>query len=849
MKNKKIIIYAPVNGVIGKIKDLKDGVFSEGMLGEGVYIIPESKEFYSPIDKGELKLVTATKHAYYFEHENGPNILMHISLDTEKHQGKPFKTLSNVGDKLTLATKIVSVDLQMCKKQDVNVATPILIDTKEFSEWKFKPLDLKGKVKRGQPIGEFVKVEEKKINEESNDLTTFEFKNKYEKSAESIYEYIGTESNYSKVYNCMTRLRFYVKDKQIVNTEAIKKMPIVKGVNWNGEEIQIIIGGEVQKVKDAFENYVSNKNISKTSKKQEGFEQKIKPKKPMKEAILGAISGIMVPTLPVFITVGMLMGLKAILVQAGAMPEIVTGIAKEGQVSLTDADVFSAIFFIITEIAFKFLGIFIGYNTMKYLGGNTIMSILIGLALANPYIWQGTSWPLFTIGSTTIKVQAFTSSIMPHIAANIIFFYLDKWIKTWMPSVVDIIFRPMIAFLTTMLLAFFIVGPSLFLVEQGLAVIVGWLGSIPFGIGVAIYAILWQPFVISGMHIAIAMPLSIGLMQGTPQVISPAIMYGCYGQLGAMIGVMIMTKNSQLKATCIANLTPGVIAITEPIIYGITLPKGRPFIAGCLGAGLAGLFSGILNVRLMHSGGYGIFSIVGYIAGGPMNVAMFVVSLLIAASSAAIICLFIYQERPSELKSIKKISRVIIKNYALKTGLKNNEVEKLLDEKLSLIQNFVKKDDIEKIKKVEDSYIKISKLEATIDLLNSKDEKAQQKLNEKMIRANEKNNLLNAKKIYDELVNFKQNSKIEKLINELNEVKKANVNLENWLKDHQDKFMELTNEILLKISKEIELNDINDLNSNYFNAIHSIDINYLITEKQETFFNQKNVKKNLLNNR
>ncbi|WP_051350861.1 PTS sugar transporter subunit IIA [[Acholeplasma] multilocale] len=156
MENRKIVIYAPVSGKIHQLEELKDGVFSDGMLGEGIYIEPATKEFYSPIDEGKLSLVTETKHAYYFEHKNGPSILMHIGLDTVAMNGTPFIVAAKVGDEVSLDTKIVSVDLKSIKSNNYATSSPIVLDTNEFVGWKFTPTKTSGDIKRGEAIGEFI---------------------------------------------------------------------------------------------------------------------------------------------------------------------------------------------------------------------------------------------------------------------------------------------------------------------------------------------------------------------------------------------------------------------------------------------------------------------------------------------------------------------------------------------------------------------------------------------------------------------------------------------------------------------------------------------------------------------
>ncbi|KAF5276135.1 hypothetical protein FQR65_LT16453 [Abscondita terminalis] len=287
-KMEKIKIYAPVDGEIDLIENLKDGVFSEKMLGDGFYIKPTSNKFYSPIENG--------------------------------------------------------------------------------------------KVKTGDLIGEFIFSEVKEeLNIKDQIEEIINSKSRYEIAAETIYKAVGTHSNYTKVFNCMTRLRFEVKNKESINELEIKRLPIVKGIIWSGNQMQIVIGGEVYKVREAVEDYV----IKITS----GVETKIKSFKPsIGKRILGAITGIILPSLPVLMAGGLLMGIKTILVVSGAIVDL-----SSSTNSGVQPDLFSYAFNIVAESGIKLLGIYMGYNTMKYLGGPTLLSIFMGIALSGATTVQFTT--------------------------------------------------------------------------------------------------------------------------------------------------------------------------------------------------------------------------------------------------------------------------------------------------------------------------------------------------------------------------------------------------------------------------------------------------------------------------
>ena len=70
-------------------------------------------------------------------------------------------------------------------------------------------------------------------------------KNKFQKLSENIVNYIGSKDNVTYFVHCVTRLRFNLKDKSLSKPEEIEKLPGVLGCQWQGDELQIIIGQDV----------------------------------------------------------------------------------------------------------------------------------------------------------------------------------------------------------------------------------------------------------------------------------------------------------------------------------------------------------------------------------------------------------------------------------------------------------------------------------------------------------------------------------------------------------------------------------------------------------------------------
>ncbi|WP_027063545.1 PTS glucose transporter subunit IIABC [Mesoplasma seiffertii] len=857
---KKVIIYAPVDGLLSKIEDLNDGVFSEKMLGDGCAIEPSSNTFYSPVSSGEIIQIFDTKHAYFFKAEYDTTILMHIGLDTVSLEGKPFKVKVSENSKVDLKTAIVEANFEMIDSYKLSKATPIVLDTNLNSNWKFNLLKT-GKVKQGEPIGEYYfdtskdTSENVKLSDEDRINQLINTKDRWQMLAEKIYALVGTNSNYSKVFNCMTRLRFEIKNKDLVDEATIKKIPIVKGVIWAGNQCQIIIGGEVYKVKEAIDKYVENLSSNNVNIQLR--------KAPVRKRIMVAISSIILPSLPILMAAGLLMGIKSVLVLSGVVIDM--GIGAGGEINM-NVDTFSVFVNVAAETGLKLLGIFIGYNTMKWLGGSVGMQLLVSLAISGATLGQGIlpDLVIFNINGFVIKAGMYTSSIIPHIVSAFLLFYADRWVKTWMPTTVDILFRPLVTFVLVYMSVFFIFGPILFIIEQGIAIVMNSATKIPFGVGVMIFCIAWQPLVLTGMHVPVIMPVAINVAQGIPTTLLVHNV-AVFAQLGAVLGVALRTKNLKLRIASIATIPGAIVGVTEPILYGINLPKWKPFLAGLLASGIFGLLSGMLAVESRIPGGLGIFGFTGAMGepvldgliistnniftGTPnslvLNTVLWFAINLGAIPCGLIISYFMYEERKSEVKQFKNANKILVKAYSVVSKVSRQEALKNLGADIKEINESLNEDHLKKIKAIEDELIKITVEEVKLEKLISKSEakKAQiikklKKLNSEKL--NKKQQIADLIETFDLIDSNTKISDLEKTVVLMNERNSQNM---LWLEKTQNNILNKVNIKLDEIAKKTQNEEFKNLFSLYWNGIHSLDINYSLTEAKENSFNMKKLRK------
>lgn len=125
-KKTEYLLGSPAKGKAVPLSQVTDPTFSEGMLGDGVAVIPSEGKIYAPID-GEVGMVFDTLHAVSLTAECGAEILIHVGLDTVTLKGEGFTSHVQAGDKVKKGDLLLEVDLEKVKAAGFDTITPMLI--------------------------------------------------------------------------------------------------------------------------------------------------------------------------------------------------------------------------------------------------------------------------------------------------------------------------------------------------------------------------------------------------------------------------------------------------------------------------------------------------------------------------------------------------------------------------------------------------------------------------------------------------------------------------------------------------------------------------------------------------
>lgn len=412
-----------------------------------------------------------------------------------------------------------------------------------------------------------------------------------EQLAAEILALVGPKKNVRQVTHCMTRLRLQLEDDG-VDKAALKKLPGVMGVNQQGPELQIVLGpGKATQVTDCFRillekepeqpetTAVQTENPAPAAAPEGPAETKqarVGDGKALHEAIrrknatpgkllLKKIANIFVPLIPGFIGCGLLTGILALVRRLA--PELA-------------ATTLYRILALAGNTVFWGMNLFTGWNTAKELGGSPVLGGALGALVSHPGLAA-----LTLDGQALVPGRGGVAAVLLVAGIGAL---LEKQLRRRLPESLDLFLTPFLTMTMMAVLTIFVLQP----IGGFLAESIGFLATEAVARGGA-----FTGFVLGGTFLPLVM---LGVHQGlTPihaQLISqygytillPILAMSGGGQVGAAAAVYLKTKNPRVKRVVASALPVGIMGVGEPLIYGVTLPLGRPFAAACIGGAVGG---------------------------------------------------------------------------------------------------------------------------------------------------------------------------------------------------------------------------------------------------------------------
>ena len=427
--------------------------------------------------------------------------------------------------------------------------------------------------------------------------------NKNKELAVKILELSGGKDNIVTATHCMTRLRLTLKDYSKIDIESIKSTEDVMGCVEQDGQIQIVLGpGKVTKVHNEFQQLVDLKN-SDVIDDGKALKDSINKKNqtPFKK-LLKNISNIFIPLIPGFIACGLLMSIN------NGLTKFLPGWV-DGQSAILLGTMGSAVFSILNYI--------VGYNASKEFGGNPIIGAVLAYIVTAPALAD-----VAIFGSNIVPGRGGVLSIL---AISALASYLEKQIRKIVPEVLDLFVTPLLVVILSTIVALIAIQPVGGFISDGIAnmAVIGIEKGGPI-VGF-ILAGLFLPLVMTGVHHGLT-PIHAQLIESVGYtVLLPILAMAGAGQVGASFAIYMKTKNKRLKKTIASALIPGMLGVGEPLIYGVTLPLGKPFIGACIGGGIGGAVMALFKVGAVGMGVSGVL-----LAPLTTNALMYLVSVVCA---------------------------------------------------------------------------------------------------------------------------------------------------------------------------------------------------------------------------
>ena len=401
---------------------------------------------------------------------------------------------------------------------------------------------------------------------------------KYDKSIEQLLDVIGGKENIKNYEHCATRLRVVLKDDSKLDKEKADNIEESKGYFFSTGQHQFIFGtGKVNEVTKELDEYLGKSSSDDDGSMKDDIYANLNPV----QKVVRILADILVPLIPALVTTGLLMGLRGLLVELGLeMTEDVAGL-----------------FALLTDTAFAFLPVLIAYSATRKFGGNPLLGIVVGLMMVAPQLPNaydvrgGSASPMNIFG---IDIYGYQGSIFPAILAGWMISKLDKWLRTWVPKVMDLIVTPFLTITITIGVILFLLGPIIQVIESFVIDGIVTLINAPLGIGYIVFGALQQLIVITGLHHSIGL-IEITLLSDTGlNVIQPLTTVSMAGQFGAAIGAAFLMKDQVKRTNMISSAVPTLFGITEPLLFGVNMRSLRIFgsgiVAGAVGGFLIYLF-------------------------------------------------------------------------------------------------------------------------------------------------------------------------------------------------------------------------------------------------------------------
>lgn len=441
----------------------------------------------------------------------------------------------------------------------------------------------------------------------------------YKQIAQDVVAGVGGAENIKNLYHCQTRLRFALADESKADKEGLEKLDAVKKVILNGGVYQVVIGTDVAEVFDAIQPLLPTQAAAQAdtapAQKKNAFER-----------VIDFVAGVFQPIIPALSGAGMLKALLALLV-------VFNLVDSTSQTY--------AIFNFFADAVFYFLPILLAFTQAQKLKCNPILAAAVAGIMMHP------NWGAMVAAGEPVRffelipfhLVSYTGTVIPIILVVFVQAYVEKALNRLIPKSVNLVFVPMLTFLVMGTLALAVLGPIGSVVGNYLALVFNFLAVNASWAPAVLIGGLLPLMVMFGLHNGVA-PL--GVMQmaelGYDSIFGPGCVCSNIAQGVAALVVSIRTKNAKDRQVATSGGITALMGITEPVLYGVNLPKKYPLISAMIGGACGGLYAGLTHTHRFATGSSGLPAVLLYIGDDSMTCLYnIIIALVITAVVTAVV--------------------------------------------------------------------------------------------------------------------------------------------------------------------------------------------------------------------
>ncbi|NKI73808.1 PTS beta-glucoside transporter subunit IIABC [Dickeya sp. CFBP 2040] len=414
----------------------------------------------------------------------------------------------------------------------------------------------------------------------------------YEALASEIRDGVGGQGNIISVVHCATRLRFKLKDNTAANADILKNNPGIIMVVESGGQFQVVVGNQVA---DVYQALLSLEDMSRFNEPVASEEKKDS----LFAGFIDIISSIFTPFVGVMAATGILKGFLAL------------GVATH---FITESSGTYKLLFAASDALFYFFPIVLGYTAGKKFGGNPFTTLVVGATLVHPSMiatfnaMQQPDHPILHFLGIPITFINYSSSVIPILFASWVSCKLEKPLNRWLHANIRNFFTPLLCIVISVPLTFLLIGPSATWLSEMLSGGYQWLYGLNSLLAGAVMGAMWQVCVIFGLHWGFVPLMLNNLSVMGHDTLLPLLTPAVLGQAGATLGVLLRTHDMKRKGIAGSAFSAAIFGITEPAVYGVTLPLRRPFIFGCIGGAVGAAVMGYFHTTTYSFGFPSIFT-------------------------------------------------------------------------------------------------------------------------------------------------------------------------------------------------------------------------------------------------